>query len=250
MWYLSLLETTAALNSSLYQSQCVFVYFFSVILIGEKLEARKMVTLIISLTGVVLISFGGVTEDSNKKSSVKGIMLCIGSVLCFSAFEVACKVLEHRFYDPLFIARDSLYYLGYCGLWMLFFGPILLTIAHFTGYEHFDIPPKKDIHMILNVCMLDTAFNAALVLGVAYASPYIISVGVLAVVPGCFIADYLFGKMTTAPGMLQIGGTLLVVAGFLMLKMCGSSNHNPDPLIRDPTLTPGARQPHMTPQRM
>merc|ERR1719233_267930 len=221
IWYLSLRETSAALNNSLYQSQCIFVYLLSVLMLGESLTLQKTVACTISLLGICAISWGGDSDDEAvQKSTFRGSIVCVLSAILFSVFQISVKVMEEKHYEEEFLVRDSMYFLGYCGFWVLVLGPFLLFACHKLGFEHFDLPPNwESISIVVEVVVLDLVFNMALILAIALASPLFVAVGLLAVIPGTFISDYLFGKMKRSPGVMQITGTVLVVLGFLILNL-------------------------------
>jgi len=126
LWYLSLRETSVALNNSLYQSQCIFVYVLSVCLLGEWITTRKSIAIIISLGGVFLISFGTNSGDGDVTNNLQGIISCLVSAFLFAIYEVTVKVVEEKHHDKNYSLRDSMYFLGYCGIWCLFTGPILI----------------------------------------------------------------------------------------------------------------------------
>jgi len=221
IWYISLRETSAALNNSLYQSQCMFTYLFSVLLLGESITLQKTVACIISFLGVFAISFGSDTsEEPTQKNTVQGSLVCVLSAVLFSVLQVSAKIIEDKHYEKEFLLRDSMYFLGYCGFWVLVLGPYLLLGFHYFKFEHFDLPPdKKSFLTVVSIVALDLVFNMALIIAIAFATPFFVALGLLAVIPATFLSDYSLGKMTTRPGGLQITGTLLVVIGFLVMKL-------------------------------
>lgn len=221
IWYLSLRETSAALNNSLYQSQCMFTYLFSVLLLGESITLRKTVACMISFLGVFAISFGGGTsKEASQKNTVQGSIVCVISAVLFSILQVSAKVIEEKHYEKKFLLRDSMYFLGYCGFWVLVLGPFLLFGCHKFEFEHFDLPSDlESILTVVEIVVLDLVFNMALIIAIAFSTPFFVALGLLAVIPTTFLSDYLSGKMTTRPGGMQITGTLLVVIGFLVLKL-------------------------------
>jgi len=225
VWYLSLKQTTAALNASLYQSQCVFVYFFSILFLRDPVVGRKILAIGVSLTGVAFISFGGAGHGNEKqKNTVAGIILTILSAILFASYEVATKYIEHRVYDKKFIIRDSLYWLGYNGLIICLVSPPFLLLCHYTGWEKFHLPDREATMILLELMGFDLIFNALLVIGIAVANPFLISIGMLLVIPASFVADHILGKLTKTPNHMQIGGTILVGLGFIILKvrLCGA----------------------------
>jgi len=219
LWYLSLRETTVALNNSLYQSQCIFVYILSICLLGEWITIRKSFAIIISLGGVFLISFGTSTRDGDETNNLQGIICCLISAFLFAIYEVTVKVVEEKHYDKNYSSRDSMYFLGHCGIWCLLTGPIVIYACDWLGYEHFDLPDRESVYIIIEICIIDVVFNSFLVLAVTFMTPYLVGLGMLLVIPCSFVADYLVGKMDTPPGCMQIAGVALIVAGFLVLKL-------------------------------
>jgi len=222
MWYLSLRETMVALNNSLYQSQCIFVYLLSVLFLGELITFRKACAIFVAFTGVFLVSFGNQHHHDNKNTqvnTVKGVMMCLISAFCFAIYEVTVKYVENNYNDEEYAVRDSMYFLGNCGFLCLVTGPLMLWFCHYFGLEHFDLPPDEESLIILiEICVLDGIFNAALVLGVTVTSPYLVGIGLLLVIPSSFLADIVLGKLHTV-SWIQIFGIVLIAAGFLILKV-------------------------------
>lgn len=222
VWYISLQETMVSLNNSLYQVQSVFVYLLSVCFLGELITIRKAFAIGIALSGVFLISFGSSDASGSAKedNTIQGVILCLLSSFLFAIYEVTVKIVEEKHHDKEYPIRDSMYFLGYCGVFCLLIGPIVLFICHQLGWEHFEFPPDKEsLYSLIEICVLDLVFNAALVLGVTITSPYLVGLGMLIVIPSSFAADSYLGKMKTPVGWMQIFGVVLIVAGFLILKL-------------------------------
>ena len=53
-WYLSLKHTAPAINDTIYQSQCVFVYILSILFLSEKLTLQKGIAILLAFGGVAL----------------------------------------------------------------------------------------------------------------------------------------------------------------------------------------------------
>jgi len=222
IWYLSLRETMVALNNSLYQSQCILVYLLSVLFLGERITIRKASAIFIAFGGVLLVSFGNQHHHDSKNkqvNSLTGVVLCLISAFLFAIYEVTVKYVEENYSDEEYAVRDSMYFLGNCGFVCMVTGPFMLWVCDYFGFEHFDLPPDKDsLYILIEICVLDVIFNAALVLGVTVTSPYLVGIGLLLVIPCSFLADIVLGKLKTVC-WIQISGIVLIVVGFLILKV-------------------------------
>lgn len=98
-----------------------------------------------------------------------------------------------------------------CTLWPVF------IILNYSGVEPFVLPtPDKARLLALNM-FLDVIYNVLLLFGISVASPLVVSLGTLLVVPGGMLADYL-AHGTVLSGQ-AIGGVFLIVAGFLLLEL-------------------------------
>jgi len=240
LWYLSLRETMASLNNSLYQIQCVWVYILSVLFLGERIVIRKVFAILIALGGVFLISFGNqnATGDGEQQNTAQGVIVCLISTVLFASYEVTVKIVEEKHHDKEYPLRDTLYYLGYSGMWSLFIGPLVIFGCHQLGWEHFDFPPDKaSWWIVVEICLLDLLLNCGIVLGITVTTPYFISLGLLLVIPGSFFADSFLGKMKAPIGWKQIVGVALIVVGFLALQLRTGPTSIPGRLYRKVLLT-------------
>jgi len=228
MWYLSLQHTSAAVNNSVYQVQCVFVYILSVIFIpGELITVGKSLAVLFSIAGVFLICFDSAndTDDdpavgSGIKTTFEGVIACAISALLYACFKVSAKVVEQKHYEQEWIVRDSQYFIGNCGIVCLITGPLFLYAAHKLNLEHFDLPTDEEtIYIISEICGLNLVCNSLIVVCIAFLSPFAVSLGLLVTIPGTYLADWLFGKMKHTPGWRELLGVSLIVLGFLVLHI-------------------------------
>ena len=122
LWYVSLRQTLVSANNAIYQSQCVFVYLCSLVILGEKFDLKKVGVLALCVAGVVLVVFTGTSEpgsvtnatlltapsSSSSSSSSSGpekivihqtlwgyAALLLG-VIAFAIYEVLFKAYEQR----------------------------------------------------------------------------------------------------------------------------------------------------------
>lgn len=102
-WYLSLDKTILAANTAVYQSACIFVYFFSIIILKERLDWRKVLAVACCVLGVALVSYFSSTEanqaygrlfsipfvhKTHSGSTWVGYVLLVVSTILYAFYEV------------------------------------------------------------------------------------------------------------------------------------------------------------------
>lgn len=89
-WYLSLPNTIAALNNSIYQSASAVVFLFSVLLVGEAVTAQKLLAVAVSVAGVITVSMAPSqkSEDPGIVPTFGGYMWVIVSVATYALYQV------------------------------------------------------------------------------------------------------------------------------------------------------------------
>ncbi|KAA0176022.1 hypothetical protein FNF27_02414 [Cafeteria roenbergensis] len=88
-WYKSLPLTSVPANNAIYQSCSAAVFVFSVLLLGEKFTWHKLVAVAISISGIVLVAFGGSTSDATDSTpTAEGYILVVVSVVTYAFYEV------------------------------------------------------------------------------------------------------------------------------------------------------------------
>ena len=114
-WYVSLAQTLVAANNAIYQTQCVFVYVFSILLIGDRLQCGKATALVLCVSGVCFVVISSADQSSAKTAApapssssggssgggggsghiihetLFGYFCLIGSVVSFALYEVLFK---------------------------------------------------------------------------------------------------------------------------------------------------------------
>lgn len=89
-WYLSLPNTIAALNNSIYQSASAIVFLFSVLLVGEAVTAQKLLAVAVSVAGVITVSMAPSqkSDDPGIVPTFGGYMWVIVSVVTYALYQV------------------------------------------------------------------------------------------------------------------------------------------------------------------
>jgi drug/metabolite transporter (DMT)-like permease len=122
-WYLSLPLTSIPANNAIYQSSSAMVYLFSAVFLREEVSLQKSVAVLVSIGGIVLVSFGGSSSDStDSHPSAVGYLLVVASVVGYALYEVlfarfgepshACPGTQHKaptvaLIEPLLPSQDD-----------------------------------------------------------------------------------------------------------------------------------------------
>lgn len=89
-WYLSLNNTLASANNAIYQSAAALVFVISYFYMGEAVTLPKIIAVLVSIAGVVLISFApsASSGDSDVHQTAGGYAWCLASTLGYAVYEV------------------------------------------------------------------------------------------------------------------------------------------------------------------
>jgi drug/metabolite transporter (DMT)-like permease len=103
MWYYSLDSTVLSANSAMFQTTPLFVFLFSIKLLGEAVTRSKVVAFLIFTVGITCVTVftkSQVTGGDKQESTPGGYLLCLLSVLLYAGYEVFYawqeKVLEQK----------------------------------------------------------------------------------------------------------------------------------------------------------
>jgi len=222
LWLISLFYTIVAVNTTIYQSQCVFVLLLSVCILGHKPTAFHVLSVIVSVIGVVLIScFGAESEDNpSVDPSSFGVALCLIAAVVVALMQVMMHRVEQRHFDQGDVVqklKDMLFFqflMGVAVLTLWWPGFIVLDVS---GIEPFVLPQGDEQWMkLIGLCALSLVFLMAYLVGITFSGALFISVGTLMVVPVSYVVDvWLYDLELSA---VTIAGTVCVVIGFLLMQ--------------------------------
>lgn len=145
-WFLSLVMTTPADLTAIYNCSTFFAAAFSVPILKEKMGWVTIIAVALSITGTFIVAYGDTTmehEASAIGSSrlIGNLIACIGAV-AFGLYEVlfkkwACssRPMNPAESLPLTFAASAL-----TGIYTFLTLWVVLVILHFTGLETFVIP--------------------------------------------------------------------------------------------------------------
>lgn len=91
-WYLSIPHTSVTANTAIYDSSFVFVFIFSIFLLKEKISLLKILSVIVSFSGLMLIAYtGSKSEENGVDQTPLGYILVVFSTILYAAYEVIYK---------------------------------------------------------------------------------------------------------------------------------------------------------------
>ncbi|GAB1743725.1 hypothetical protein NU219Hw_g647t1 [Hortaea werneckii] len=216
--------TTVASSTILTSTAGVFTLIFGTMFGVEKFTLRKLLGVLASLAGIVLISSmdlsGSNTDDEHRgdfpeKSAREiaiGDALAFLSAIMYGLYAVFMKKRiddESRVNMPLFFGLVGL--LNVLLLWPGFF------ILHFAGIETFEMPPSA---WVTTIILCNSLASLVSDLFWAYAvlltSPIVVTVGLSMSIPLSLIGQIVLNSQTASP--IYWIGALVVVLSFIFVN--------------------------------
>jgi solute carrier family 35 protein F5 len=231
LWFLanyfigvSLEYTTVASSTILTSTSSIFTLGFGVLAKVERFTIRKLLGVLASLAGIVLVSsidLAGDSADDDHRGSfpLKSFTeLAVGDVLAILAaimYGIYSVFMKKRIADesvvnmPLFFGLVGL--INVIFLWPGFF------ILHWTGIERFEMLPTGKVAaiVVLNAlasCVADLAWGYAVLM----TSPIVVTVGLSMTIPLSLIGQMVLNSQTAS--VLYWIGAIMVVLSFLFVN--------------------------------
>ena len=216
--------TTVASSTILTSTSSVFTLIFGAIFGVEKFTLRKLLGVLASLTGIILISSidltGNNTDDEHRgdfpektlKEIAVGDALAFISAIMYGLYAVFMKKRiddESRVNMPVFFG-----FVGLVNVLMMWPGFIIL---HFTGIERFELPPSTWVTtIILSNSMASLCSDLAWAYAVLLTSPIVVTVGLSMTIPLSLIGQIVLNSQTASP--VYWVGALVVVLSFVFVN--------------------------------
>ncbi|KAF3201757.1 hypothetical protein TWF192_006516 [Orbilia oligospora] len=198
--------TSVASTTILSATSSIFTLIFGALYQVERFSWAKLASIIVSLTGVVLISKAdaskgdGASTPETPRSTPKshsaaetllGDGMALFGALVYGLYTVLLKVRighESRVSMQLFFGFVGLF--NFICLWPG------LVILHFTGYEKFELPPTNGVYWILFInCCITVVSDFCWVFAMMYTTPVIVTVGLSLSIPMALFGDVLISSL-------------------------------------------------------
>ncbi|KAF2073727.1 hypothetical protein CYY_004960 [Polysphondylium violaceum] len=212
IWLKALPMTQVSTSNALFQSATIFVFFFSIFILKEKVTILKVVPIVLFMAGVVGITIA----DSNKSdkdeeypNSTLGDILMIVVAVCWALYEV----LTTKFFGQ---ANRTVVntYIAVQSITCFVLGIPVLIILHFTGVETLALPSGKVFGYICINSLVGFLLNYLINWGLSVTSPLFVRSGELMTIPATFLFDVIFKNMSV--NLLSLPGFVLIILGFIL----------------------------------
>jgi len=211
-YLISLRYTIVNISNTLCLGTCVWSYFFSILLVKEKITLWKNLSVGLVLCGVVVIVLFGreVTnsKSTNQNSSVGGyLILLVGEILYALSGVLYSKFRQ----ENRNTTEDTLIFMGMLGVVNTFIFWIPLIPLHYIGWEIFELPSAYDWLLMLIFAVSETSAIAFGFMGISYMGPVFMSIGVVLILPIGNITEYIFSN-TTFNEWYYVGMSVILLA--------------------------------------
>ncbi|KAE8692153.1 Kinase superfamily protein [Hibiscus syriacus] len=212
---LSLKYTTVTSNTVLSSASSIFTFLVSLAFLGEKFSWIKLVSVLLCMTGTIIVSLGD--SHNNKNLRIIASNPVLGDVLALvsaALYAVYVTLIRKKLPDnEEKSGRASMaQFLGFLGLFnVLLFLPFAL-ILHFTKLESVNMLSRKQFGLIIGKGLLDNVLSDYLwAKAVLLTTTTVATAGLAIQVPLAAIVDTIIGN---GPHLMDYLGAAAVMIGF------------------------------------
>ncbi|KAL1297751.1 hypothetical protein AAFC00_006289 [Neodothiora populina] len=213
--------TTVASSTILTSTSSIFTLLFGTIFRVEKFTLKKLLGVLASLAGIVLISTVDLSGDSDKNRGsfphkswneiALGDGMALFSAVMYGIYAVMMKKRigdERRISMPLFFGLVGL--MNVLMLWPGFF------ILHWTGVETFELPGDRRVVLIILVNSISSLVSdMAWAYAVLLTSPIVVTVGLSTTIPLSLIGQ-IFLNSQHASLVYWVGACVVLISFFFV----------------------------------
>jgi solute carrier family 35 protein F5 len=209
--------TTVASSTILMSTSSVWTLIFGALMHVEQFTMKKLLGVVASLSGIVLISsvdFSGETDKNRGSFPHKTITeIAIGNILALASavlYGLYAVFLKKRLGDESRV--DMMLFFGFVG----FFNTICLwpfiIVLHYTGLEIFSLPPTREVTTVLiansiTSLLSDVTWAYAMLL----ISPLVVTVGLSLTIPLAIVGQIIL-KGQKSSFIYWVGASIVVLS--------------------------------------
>lgn len=211
--------TTVASSTILTSTSSVFTLLFGSMFGVEKFTVRKLIGVLASLAGIILISsqdLSGESADDEHRGDFPEKSLreiAIGDALAFASavmYGIYAVVMKKRIDDESRISMPLFF--GLVGLINIFILWPLFFIFHFSNIETFAMPPTSRVTLIvLGNSMTSLVSDLCWAYAVLFTSPIVVTVGLSMTIPLSLVGQIVLNGQT-ASAVYWVGAMVVVLA--------------------------------------
>ncbi|KAF2072948.1 hypothetical protein CYY_005741 [Polysphondylium violaceum] len=213
---LSLSRTSVSTNTILSTLSGLFSLFLSVAFKVDKFSIEKLLAALITLSGIIMVSYSSLDKSNNGNDTVLGDGLAVVGAFFYGLYGVLIKKLV---ISEEYLPMPML--LGFLGLFNFLFLWPLFIVFNLVSFEVFQLPSWR-VFLFLVFNGLFGSFLSDLLdsYSVVMTSPMINSIGLSLSIPLAMISDFVRSHRSFGP--LYIVGSIFVVFGFILANMASS----------------------------
>ena len=181
-----LATTSVSASTVLSNSSSIFVYLFGLCLLaGSSFSPLKAFIVLVSFSGIILVTFATAKDGDSKKSSFKGDLFSLFSAMCYGLYATWLKKrVTNEEHFPFS------YFLGFVGLFNVIFLWPFFFILHFTGVETFAWPNKTALsELVVNAIIGTVISDYCWARSVVLLGPLMTTMGIALTIPISMIVD-------------------------------------------------------------
>jgi len=206
----------------------------------ESLSVIKVVAVVISFSGVILVSLSDSSQSATRNEVVSVIPDTISKVGRFihdgeysnpllGDFLALLSAMFYAFYVILLKVRirqesriNMQLFFGFVGLFNILFLWPLGLILHYTGAERFELPSDgKAIGSLLLNMFITLSSDFIYVIAMLKTTPLVVTIGLSLTIPVAVAGDFLLGRTVKLMSLL---GAFLVLGSFTVVGLEDSKN--------------------------
>ncbi|KAK6465784.1 hypothetical protein DFJ63DRAFT_310868 [Scheffersomyces coipomensis] len=232
LWFSANLVTNASLSYTSVASQTILssTSSFFTMIIGylyavEKINQNKLVGILLSFTGVLIVTKIDISEDqdnnvdngNNNLTALWGNLLALSGALIYGIYTI---LLKHKITIKNSYKERNLnthLFFGFVGIFCLIFLWPIIIILHFTKVEVFEIPHTSQVtYLLLINAFITFVSDFCWCRAVLLTSPLTVTVGLSMTIPLAMIGDWVLKEFVL--NWWYIFGAAVVTVGFLIIN--------------------------------
>jgi solute carrier family 35 protein F5 len=210
--------SSTTVDTAIYQSNSVFVYIFSILILGEDFSWIKIIAVVFSVGGVFLISIAETSDELSTDSRANTLGFAISAIAAIAA---AGYSVAFKFFFSHVTADQVLLFLGLMGAFHLCVLWLGLPLGQAIGLEVVQLPTGYALVALVVSGILALVVNTLYMLVIHICSPLFISVGMALTVPSTYALDLAVGHIVHVQLLTAIG-VVINTTGFIALAMAPS----------------------------
>jgi len=206
----SLHHTIVNISNTICMGSSVWSYLFSICILKEDITIWKNLSVVLLLTGVILIIILGrdvISTSGEQNSTVFGYTFLILGEMKFALFGVLYSKLRH---DKKSI-DDTIIFIGMMALVNITLFWIPLIPMHYTGFEVFEVPSLNTVFWMIPYVLTKPISALSLFMGYAYVGPVFFASGAVLILPLGNVTELILTN-TTYNRWYYVGMTIILLA--------------------------------------